>query len=131
MFQQTRLAWARVKALSVLQNAYEMPLKNPLEPLDATDLALVTAATFDAGGNEFDAAAGFMTYRIKSALQADLRLGKTIEEDVRSDIPKVAIGFSRTRNFMKFYELHMTTVREINKLAADVDAMSKLSGALN
>ena len=80
MFRQSRLAWARAKALSVLQTAYGMPLKNPLKPLDAKDLELVTAATFDAGGNEFDAAAGFMTYRIKSALQAELRLGKTTED---------------------------------------------------
>ena len=123
MFRQIRLAWARAKALSVLQTAYEMPLKNPLDPLDAKDLELVTAIAFDTGGNEFDAAAAFMTYRIKSNLQAEIRNGKPLGIDFRSEIPKIAIGFVRTRSSMKFYEQHMKTVTEINKLRKEADAL--------
>ena len=121
MFRRLRLGWAKAKALSVLQNAYEMPLKEPLEQLADVDLRQVTAMAFDTGGNAFDAAAAFMTYRIKAALETELRLGSPVVEGVRDDIQKLSLGFGRTVQFMKFGGLHAATVIDIMDLRKQAD----------
>jgi hypothetical protein len=121
VLRRLRLSWASAKALSVLQNAYEMPLKNPLNPLDETDLRRVTEIAFDTGGNAFDAAAAFMTYRIKAALQAELTLGGTVDDGAK-DVGKLAVGIAATRNYMNFYRAHMTALSEINSLREAAEA---------
>jgi len=122
MFRRLRLSWAKAKALSVLQSAYELPLKEPLDSLDDLDLRHVTAISFDAGGNAFDAAAAFMTYRIKAALEAEIGLGKPVIEGVRGDISKLITGLTRTVQFAKFGALHTQTVAEIGRLQKLADA---------
>jgi hypothetical protein len=121
MFRGIRLAWARAQALSVLQNAYDQPLPQPLAPLDATDLELATAAAFDAGGNAFDAAAGYMTLQVKCAAEVALKLGQPFSADDRKRRARLAVGISRTGGFMKFFDAHMDTVREINRLYDEID----------
>jgi hypothetical protein len=117
MFRGIRLSWARAKALSVLQNAYEMPLREPLDRLDDLDLRQVTATAFDAGGNAFDAAAAFMTYRIKAAFLADLDADHQVVKEARRDLSKLVLGLTRTSELTKFKSLHWATLRELGELS--------------
>jgi hypothetical protein len=113
MFRSIRLAWAKAKALSVLQSAYEQPLKEPLDELDDFDLRTITASAMKSGGNAFDAAAGFMTMRTRAALVAEVNLGSPVIEGARTDLAKLGLGLSRTLQFTKFAALHSQTLREI------------------
>lgn len=126
MLRRVRLSWARAKALSVLQNVYRLPLKNPLSPLDDTDLRQVTEITYDTGGTKFDAAAAFMTYRIKAALQVELELGRAVD-DASRDLGQLAAGIFATRGSMNFYRAHMDALAEIHQLeeAATTQRASK------
>ena len=98
----------------MLQNAYELPLKEPLDPLDEVDLKSVVAIVMDTGGNEFDAAAAFMTLRIKSALEAELRTGMRVGS-VETPAQLVR-GLAPTRGSMKFYRGHVEQLNEITRL---------------
>jgi hypothetical protein len=124
MFRAMRLAWSRAKALSILQNAYDMPLRHPLDSLADADLRATTAIAIDTGGNEFDAAAAFMTHRIKCGLEAELKLGPALplKHPHWHDLPKCAVGFARTGPMMKFHRQHMDALSEINMLKAEVEA---------
>jgi hypothetical protein len=127
VFRRLKLSWARAKALSVLQTAYEMPLANPRDPLDETDLRLTTELTFDSGGNAFDAAAAFMTSRIKSALRANIELGKSVDE-AEDDARKLVAGLARTRGFMHFYKVHIEALSEITELRARIRVRDESRG---
>jgi hypothetical protein len=121
VFKSIRLLWWRSKALSVLQNAYDMPLKFPLNPLDDVTLRQVTSAAVDTAGNEYDAAAAFMTLRIKAELQTELAIGKAPGlVDVAIELPRLGVGISRTASLMRYFRLHMDTLSDINKLNQQV-----------
>jgi hypothetical protein len=124
MIRMLRLAWERARTLSVLQTAYDMPLKHPLPPLIETELKASTAIAINAGGNAYDAAAAFMTMRIRSDLEAALASGRDlpVEYPAWRDLPKLAVGIARTGGFMKFYRQHMDAVTDINRLKATLDA---------
>lgn len=112
----------KAKALSVLQNAYELPLREPLDPLDDTDLRVVVAIAQDTGGNEFDAAAAFMTMRIKSALEAQVRTGTKVE---LTETPSQLVrGLVVTTGKSKFHSAHAAELAEITELLAELKNQS-------
>ncbi len=98
-----------------------MPLKFPLSPVDDITLRQVTSAVVDTAGNEYDAAAAFMTLRIKAELEAELAIGRAPGSvNVAIELPRLGVGISRTANLMRYFRLHMDTLSEINKLNQQV-----------
>jgi hypothetical protein len=94
-----------------------MPLSFPLSPADDVILRAATEACFEYDGNEFDAAAAFMTVRIKSELEAEVAVGRRPGLlDARKEMGRLAVGLQRTSGFVKRWDLHMKTLGEINAL---------------
>ncbi len=128
MFRRARVAWLRARAMAVLQIDYGMPLKEPVEGLENADLKHVINACLDTGGNEFDAAAAYMTLRIKSSLQVEAQVGYPPNEEAE-DFEKLILGLARTLGRSKFRELHMKTLHEI-KVLRDQTASQPACGSL-
>ena len=130
MLRKIRMLWARSQALSVLQNAYEMSLKFSLSPLDDLTLRQVTTITVKTGGNAFDAAAAFMTLRIKPQLEAEPAAGKAVGiVDIESESRKFILGFARTEKCMRFPQAHIAALSAIRDLKDRIAAQNRVENS--
>ena len=95
MIKWWKRRWLRAKALSVLQLYYELPLKEPLADLDDLTLHETVNTAFDNGGNEWDAAAGYVYIVVTGIIgsQAEVR-GTDL------DLVRKAVGMLDTAKWM-------------------------------
>lgn len=98
MFKSIRLGWMKAQALTALQTAYEMPLKEPLDPMHDTVLKELCRWVDAEGGGHFDAAAMFMLTLAEAIIAKDPATITPDERGVLSQAGGKTLGLLR---FMK------------------------------
>jgi hypothetical protein len=120
MFEWFKRNWHKAQALSVLQSAYRMPFKEPLDALVDIDLRTCIKLVMDAGGNPFDTAVSFMILRADNAI----RVGKLGEEDTHFvNLMSASFQISRYTSLWSQHMLGITRLGEMMKaVKADIAA---------
>lgn len=109
MFGSIKGKWHRAQALSALQLYWQLPLKEPLEVLTATDLDMAARVSMAAGGTPYDTAVAFLVLRLESRI----RLGTT--EDGLT-LSQLAGSLWNARDQMKLWDSHMGTIRRLKAM---------------
>jgi hypothetical protein len=105
-------SWHKAQALSVLQLAYRMPFKEPLDRLTDADLKACVRLVLNVGGTPYDTAVSFMILRADNAI----RLGQ-LSEDQHHVGHLMGVGWA-TRDQMKLWDQHVVPFKRLGEMAA-------------
>ena len=106
VFNVLKRGWHKAQALSILQNGFNQPLKEPLPALVNMDLKACQRMVEDVGGTPFDTAYSYLILK----WEAQLRAGKLPKG---SEFGSALGQMSGLKPRLKLYDQHMVGLRRI------------------